>query len=200
MKQLFVDFGVLVATTLVALLVITGIALVTGQATAFSRAETAEPLTGFSPMTVRLHLAPEPCPSSPSACYARPITLTIITGSSVYTYPLKTDNKGDAVQVTPVESLTFRWRVESWQALAVRAEDTVAPDFPIGFGPILGDVNGDNLVASQDFVILRNNFGLPVPPADPAADLNHDNIVNSVDASILYANFATAGDPPWPNP
>ena len=59
--------------------------------------------------------------------------------------------------------------------------------------PLAGDLNGDGAVDSADLDIIRANWGLAVPPADPRADPSADGSVGSGDLDIVRANWgATA--------
>lgn len=61
---------------------------------------------------------------------------------------------------------------------------------------INGDMNGDNVIGTADFTVLRLAFGTtPSDPAwNPLADLNGDGVVGTADFNILRTNFGLIGD------
>jgi hypothetical protein len=54
-----------------------------------------------------------------------------------------------------------------------------------------GDLNGDNVVNTLDYSILRFHW----LTTNPAANINGDGSVNMTDYLIFNANFYSAGDP-----
>ncbi len=66
----------------------------------------------------------------------------------------------------------------------------------LGFSLINGDVDGNNLVDSDDFDRLVAGFGYMVgdPPFDVETDLNGTDNTDSDDFDILVANFGQQGD------
>jgi hypothetical protein len=66
------------------------------------------------------------------------------------------------------------------------------------FSPALtnGDCDGNNLVNTDDYLILSNAFDTSEGDAGfaPGADLNEDDIINTDDYLILSTNFDTVGD------
>lgn len=58
---------------------------------------------------------------------------------------------------------------------------------------INGDIDGDNVIDLQDFLILAANYEA-MPFSDPRADLNQDGVVNLDDFLILAANYEIVGD------
>src|SRR5207244_848081 len=59
-----------------------------------------------------------------------------------------------------------------------------------------GDANGDNVVGTADFNLLRAAFGgaSPNPPYNVACDFNGDGVVGTADFNILRNSFGQAGD------
>jgi hypothetical protein len=59
-----------------------------------------------------------------------------------------------------------------------------------------GDANGDNVVGTADFNLLRAAFGgaAPNPPYSEACDFNGDGIIGTADFNIMKASFGQAGD------
>ncbi len=55
--------------------------------------------------------------------------------------------------------------------------------------PLIGDINGDNLINILDFTLLANSFGTN----NSTCDLNHDGVVNILDFTILSNNFGING-------
>ncbi|GMV89294.1 MAG: hypothetical protein AMXMBFR81_22250 [Chthonomonas sp.] len=79
------------------------------------------------------------------------------------------------------------------QSATVNASDgTAAFDFELRNG----DVNGDNVVNVQDFLLLRQAFGAAEgnPAYSRGADLNGDGTVNVQDFLILRSAFGRSGD------
>ena len=60
-----------------------------------------------------------------------------------------------------------------------------------------GDANNDEQLSIGDATLIGANFGLEVPPGDPAADINADARVNVQDLSILGGNFGLDGCQAW---
>lgn len=79
----------------------------------------------------------------------------------------------------------------------LREKNAVWIDGPTGTTIALanGDVNGDNSVNIQDFLVLRGAFGSTVGGGTyvPGADLNKDGSVNVFDFLILRSNFGRSG-------
>ncbi|GMV90032.1 MAG: hypothetical protein AMXMBFR81_29620, partial [Chthonomonas sp.] len=65
----------------------------------------------------------------------------------------------------------------------------------LSFSLINGDVNGDNTVSIQDFLLVRQAFGSSAggPAWNPNADLNGDGSVGIADFLILRRNFGRQG-------
>jgi hypothetical protein len=51
--------------------------------------------------------------------------------------------------------------------------------------PLIGDINGDRIVNSLDYSLLKLRW----LTSDQSADLNDDGIVNSIDYSLLKQNW-----------
>jgi subtilisin-like proprotein convertase family protein len=76
---------------------------------------------------------------------------------------------------------------------SIRRVDATAGDVPgVAFDLISGDVNRDNAVDLQDFLILASTYEVS-PPAAPEADLNGDGAVDLEDFLILAASYDTIG-------
>ncbi len=65
----------------------------------------------------------------------------------------------------------------------------------LSFSLVNGDVNGDNTVSIQDFLLVRQAFGSSAggPGWNPNADLNGDGSVGIADFLILRRNFGRQG-------
>jgi hypothetical protein len=61
----------------------------------------------------------------------------------------------------------------------------------IGFR--VGDINDDNVIDLQDFLLLAASYEV-APPPEPLADLNVDGSVDLQDFLLLAANYELAGD------
>jgi hypothetical protein len=61
-----------------------------------------------------------------------------------------------------------------------------------------GDANDDNLVTANDFIIVRNSYGLGngQPGYDDRADFTGDDQINIIDFNLLKVNFGLGGAPP----
>ena len=59
-----------------------------------------------------------------------------------------------------------------------------------------GDCNGDNLVGTADFNILRAAWGATSSSSNwnEAADMNGDGVIGTADFNILRGNWGTVGD------
>lgn len=139
----------------------------------------------------------------PSAASSMPITLTLISGSNVYTFTSTTDNNGNfSVNVDNVPNGNYTWRVKGSQTLSTSGSVTlnhaVNTFVEMGTQPT-GDANNDNLVNVNDYGILFANFGCS-PCSDLRADFNGDNLVNANDFSLLAGNFGSAGNRPAGGP
>lgn len=55
--------------------------------------------------------------------------------------------------------------------------------------PVFGDTNNDKCVDYIDYNLVIDNYGLTVPPANPAADINGDGVVDFNDYSIVAGNW-----------
>ena len=59
----------------------------------------------------------------------------------------------------------------------------------VGTAPVLGDVDGNGCVDNADHDAVVADFGLSVPPGNPAADLDHNGVININDRLIVLQNF-----------
>jgi hypothetical protein len=66
----------------------------------------------------------------------------------------------------------------------------VFDDVSIEFVTLPGDVNRDNIVDSQDFGLLKDNFGQAGGWGE--GDLNNDGLVDSQDFGILKDDFGSS--------
>ncbi|MEI7985847.1 MAG: S8 family serine peptidase [Armatimonadota bacterium] len=87
-----------------------------------------------------------------------------------------------------IEGASFLRRVVP--AVNVTAFTTVSTNL------INGDINGDNVIGTADFNLLRTAFGSNSSSANwnPNADLNGDGVVGTADFNILRTNFGQIGD------
>lgn len=75
--------------------------------------------------------------------------------------------------------------------------DNTFTDATVQIG-LLGDINGDHIVNTNDLILLRQAYGStggppPSPNWNPNADLNYDNIIDTQDLRLLGENYgATA--------
>ncbi|HRF58952.1 MAG TPA: S8 family serine peptidase [Fimbriimonadaceae bacterium] len=86
---------------------------------------------------------------------------------------------------------SIRARAEHW--LAKRCPEVYVSDFGTegaDFILVNGDIDGNNLIDSDDFDLLVANFGT----AGPTGDLDGSGLVESDDFDILVENFGRSGD------
>jgi len=66
-----------------------------------------------------------------------------------------------------------------------------------------GDVNGDNVINTDDYLLISRNVGMraldtfdsyPNPDWNSSLDLNKDGVINSLDIEVLSRDFGTFGD------
>jgi hypothetical protein len=144
-------------------------------------------------------------PAQPNPLQELPISLTLrlASGGPYYDYPYQnTDASGYfTVSVAGLPAGTYNWRVKNPQYLANSGTLTLSggPLTQVEMGLMLaGDANGDNLVSSPDFIMLRDAFGFGCgsPPYQAATDFTGDCVVNAVDFTLLRSNFGHAGASP----
>ena len=87
-------------------------------------------------------------------------------------------------QDTASLTLSFGWGVTSsaLQALSVDTSLSSAETVP----PLMGDLNGDHIVNSQDLALVASSW---MAPGKNVADVNGDGIVNSQDLAIVSSNW-----------
>jgi hypothetical protein len=158
------------------------------------------------------HVAFQGRPSQPSELQQLPVTLMLRSGNTVTTFPpVTTDASGFfTVSVAGLSPGQYDWWVKSpiflagagMTQLASSNVHTLEPSdvvTPVEMGMLrVGDANDDNLVASQDFGILRLSFGLSLgdPNYDARADFSGDSLVSAADFVLLASSFGTAGASP----
>jgi secreted trypsin-like serine protease len=59
----------------------------------------------------------------------------------------------------------------------------------VGTQPVYGDVTGDNCVDIADYAAVLTDYGVSVPPANPAADITGDDVVDYFDLVVVYQNW-----------
>jgi hypothetical protein len=114
-------------------------------------------------------------PAQPNILQQLPISLTVKSGSVEVNYPLAlTDPSGFFTVSTTLPNGTYNWRAKGPTFLANAGSLTLSGASPqhVEMGLMrTGDLNGDNVVNSTDFSLLRNNFGFggapPLRPNDP---------------------------------
>jgi hypothetical protein len=74
--------------------------------------------------------------------------------------------------------------------------DVVSEHSVVNFSLTNGDVNGDNYVGTDDYILLSGAFDTVMgdPAYLPTADLNGDGVVNTDDYLILSEHFDTYGE------
>jgi len=89
--------------------------------------------------------------------------------------------------------------VDKWLEVTVRADGGIdlAADDVFCFGNLVGDIDGDRRVDSDDAEAFSTEFGSR--GSGLASDLNHDDRVNLIDFAIMRSrNGSTLADPPAP--
>jgi hypothetical protein len=134
----------------------------------------------------------------PDPSWSMPITVELCSGGvNAASYFTTTDETGHF----SVKALSgsFDVYVKSPHTLA-NWTSVVIPQFSatstVDFGTLDdGDANGDNLVTSTDFFILKSTYNLAEgdPGYDSRADFNADHIITSVDFFILRNHYNQAG-------
>jgi hypothetical protein len=154
-------------------------------------------------------------PAQPNALQQIPITLTLRSragGPDIAYTGMTTDPNGFFTVTTSASAGAYNWRVKSAQVgagqqdynpgwLAVTGTLTLvgAPVTNLEMGlQRAGDCNNDNLVNSQDFIILKIAFGRSAGQFgyDNRADFTGDQIIGSTDFVQLKNNFGFGGAPP----
>jgi hypothetical protein len=154
-------------------------------------------------------------PPQPSVLQQIPVTLTLHSrtgGPDIEYTGMTTDPNGFFTVTAMAPAGAYNWRVKSAQVganqqdynpgwLAVTGTLTLAgaPVTNVEMGlQRAGDCNNDNLVNSQDFIILKNAFGRSAGQVgyDNRADITGDQIIGSTDFVQLKNNFGFGGAPP----
>jgi hypothetical protein len=150
-------------------------------------------------------------PAQPSPLQSLPITMTLRPsggGSASEYMGLNTDPSGYFTVSVDSLSGSYDWRVKGPNGSTANSG---LPGFLAVAGTVslpgegttqaemglqkAGDANNDNLVAAQDFTIMKNTFGKSIgdPGYDGRADFNGDGLVNIADFTLLKVNFGTGG-------
>lgn len=100
-------------------------------------------------------------------------------------------------------SLNYDIYVKTERYLQSKLENVQLQALPgennLDFGPqIPGDVNDDNQVTGEDYVLLKNSYDLSVedPGFNEMADFNCDNFISGEDYVFLKVNFNKIGEQP----
>jgi hypothetical protein len=153
-------------------------------------------------------------PAQPNSVQQIPLTLTLhlqAGGPNLEYTGMTTDASGFFTASVPGLAGTYSWRVKSaqvgpsppaynpgWLATGGTVALTGAALTPAEMGlQMAGDSNNDNLVTSQDFIILKNTFGKSSGQVgyDNRADFTGDQIIGSTDFVLLKNNFGQGGVP-----
>jgi hypothetical protein len=141
-------------------------------------------------------------PPQPDALQQLPITLTIKLGTTEVNYPVTTtDSSGFFTETADLPDGLYDWRVKNPKYLANSGSFTLVRGtvIQVDMGSMrAGDCNDDNVVSSQDFIILKNAYGKQVgdPGYDDRANFNGDTVVSSQDFNAMRINFGQGGPPP----
>jgi hypothetical protein len=142
--------------------------------------------------------------AQPDPLQQLPISLTLyaLTDGPYIDYPLQNTNSSGhfIVSVDGVAPGDYHWRVKGPQYLANAGTLTLtgAPLTQVEMGLMLaGDANGDNVINSSDFIILKSTFGKACSDVgyDGRAEFTGDCVVNSNDFTLQRRNFGRGGAP-----
>ena len=108
-------------------------------------------------------------------------------------------NSGTFSTIAASPTGTYNVEVRAPKALTVLLQSKTLDSAGIDLGKInltMGDLNGDNYIGSDDYLILNNSFDKAVgdPGYDPRADINGDEYVGTDDYLIINQNFDKTGD------
>jgi hypothetical protein len=98
-------------------------------------------------------------------------------------------------------NVEWTWRVKGPKYLANAGSVTLtgAPETNVEMGLMqAGDANGDNLVNTADFNIVKASYGRGAgePGYDDRADVDGNSLVDLIDFNFLKLNFGQGGAPP----
>jgi heme/copper-type cytochrome/quinol oxidase subunit 2 len=140
--------------------------------------------------------------TQPDSRQQQAMTLTLKLGDTEADYPVMTTDASGffTVSVSGLLNGLYDWRVKGARHLATSGtvELTGAAQTHAEMGiQQVGDANGDNVVSTLDFNILRLTFGKAEgdPGYDPSADFNNDSVSNIADFNLLRMNFGLGGAP-----
>ena len=134
----------------------------------------------------------------PSASWRLPVTVSVCGGSVWAEYSTVTDVWG-CVQLTAVAG-TYDLLFKGSHTTATRyGSVTLAPGGTAVIDSALlreGDADGDNIVNSMDFFVLRATYNLSAgdPDYDSRGDFNGDDAVTSSDFFLLHGNYNSQGE------
>lgn len=107
---------------------------------------------------------------------------------------------GDYSVVTPVGNYMVKFDYSHWLTKGIIVDTTAGPVTDAAVDFTNGDCDGNNIINTDDYLILSEHFDTVYDPFDlnngfdPRADLNEDDIINTDDYLILSNNFDTSGD------
>lgn len=130
----------------------------------------------------------------------RPLLLELIrNGEVIEAYPGLVPNANGEVKIRTLETGTFDVRITGPQFLVRRLSGVVIPErgtFNFQADLINGDIDNDNTISTDDYLIFNASFDLGVGDAGyaAAADLTGDDYVGTDDYLVLNKNFDLTGD------
>lgn len=107
---------------------------------------------------------------------------------------------GDFTVVAPVGNYLVKFDYSHWLTKGVIVDTTAGPVTDVVVDLTNGDCDGNNIINTDDYLILSEHFDTVYDPFDlnngfdPRADLNEDDIINTDDYLILSTNFDISGD------
>lgn len=164
---------------------------------------TSTPTATATPLAyIRGHVLLQGRPPAPDASWNVPVTLTLrsTVGSAYGDYAASTDTSGYFTLTITLPSGGYSWRAKNLQTLANSGSITLVPgQNNLETGLLLeGDADNNNCTDANDFVVLKNTFGLsaPQPGFDPRADFDGSAVVDASDFNLLRGTFGTCGSGP----
>jgi len=130
-----------------------------------------------------------------TATYVRVYVLTVNSGTGDGQY------RQNEVVAISADGPPTGWQFDSWTGDTAGIADVESADTTVtmpaadvevtaGYKEILwGDLNGDGFVGQTDLDIVLDNWGLPIPPADPRADPSGDDFVGQVDLDYVLDHW-----------
>jgi hypothetical protein len=156
-----------------------------------------------------------PLPSSGTLLkiQSRPDPMGVLRGQVVASKPVtvevrKPDNTGvipvplqaDGTFILPISPGDYRVFASASGFLRTEGSVTIQDGDTITLPAnklLAGDIDGNNVIDQLDALTIGMNYGIPTPPAPPAADLNNDSVIDFLDLELLAMNYRKTAPVPW---